>query len=79
MRIAAMFELFETVSSTVFAMYDSLDEALADIRNEIRLGGRGVAETWALGEHCQDGDLVCLAAGDALIDLAMTTHVSAAS
>ena len=79
MRIAEMFELFETMSSTVFATYDSLDEALQDIREEIRLGGRAVAQTWALGEYRQDGDLVCLAAGDALVDLAMTTRVSAAS
>ena len=74
-----MLELFETSSSTVFAMYDSFDEALRDIREEVRLGGREVAQTWALGEYRQDGDLVCLAAGDALIDLAMATQASAAS
>ena len=44
-----MLELFETESGTVFAMYDSLDEVPADIRDEIRLGGRAVAQTWALG------------------------------
>ena len=31
-----MLELFETESSTVLATYDSLDEALRDIREEIR-------------------------------------------
>ncbi len=74
-----MLELFETRSGSVLATYDSLNKALPDIRKEIRLGGRAVAQTWALGEYKADGSLVCLASGDALIDLAMATRVTAAS
>jgi hypothetical protein len=74
-----MFELFETKSSTVFATYDSLDEALQDIREEVRLGGRAVAETWALGEYRRDGELIFLAEGDVLIDRALAAQVDVAS
>jgi hypothetical protein len=74
-----MFELFETKSSTVFATYDSLDEALQDIREEVRLGGRAVAETWALGEYRRDGELIFLAEGDVLIDRALAAQMDVAS
>ncbi len=74
-----MFELFEGKSSTVFATYASLDEALQDIREEVRLGGRAVAETWALGEYRRDGELIFLAEGDALIDRALAAQVGVAS
>lgn len=74
-----MLELFETESSTVLAIYASLDEALRDIREEVRLGGRVVARTWALGERQDGGEVVCIAVSDALVDRALAQRVSAAS
>lgn len=74
-----MLELFETESSTVLATYDSLDEALRDISEELRVGGRIVTRTWALGERKDNGDVVCIAIGDALADRALAQPLSAAS
>ncbi len=74
-----MLELFETESSTILATYDSLDEALRDICAEMRVGGRIVTRTWALGERQEDGSIACLAIGDALADRALAQSLSAAS
>jgi hypothetical protein len=74
-----MLELFETESGTVLATYGSLDDALDDIREEIRVGGRTVAQTWALGERQQDGRVTCVVQGDSLIDRAQNHAVRAAS
>ena len=74
-----MLELFETESSTVLATYDSLDEALHDIREEVRVAGRAIAQTWALGERQNDGQIICIAMGDALADRAIAVRISAAS
>ena len=74
-----MLELFETESSTILATYDSLDEALRDISEEVRVGGRVIARTWALGERHDDGEVVCIAIGDALADRALAIPLSATS
>ena len=74
-----MLELFETESSTVLATYDSLDEALRDISEEVRMSGRAVARTWALSERQGDGEVICIAVGDALMDQALAIHMSATS
>jgi hypothetical protein len=74
-----MVELFETESGTVLATYGSLDDALDDIREEIRVGGRIVAQTWALGERQQDGRVTCVVQGDSLIDHAQARPVIAGS
>jgi len=77
--MAIMLELFEIESSTVLATYDSLDEALRDICEEVRAGGQAIARTWALGERQDDGGLICIATGDALADMALAQPLSAAS
>jgi hypothetical protein len=77
--MAIMLELFETESSTILATYDSLDEALRDIREEVCLSGRMVARTWALSERHDDGSSICIAIGDALTDQALAQPLSAAS
>ena len=74
-----MLELFEIESSTILATYDSLDEALRDIREEVRVGGRNVTRTWALGKRREDGGIACIAIGDVLADRALAQSLSAAS
>ncbi len=74
-----MLELFETESSTILATYDSLDEALRDIREEVRIGGRVVTRTWALVESQEDGSIACDEIGDVLADRALAQSLSAAS
>ena len=74
-----MLELFETESSTVLATYDSLDEALRDISEEVRMSGRAVARTWALSERRDDGAFTCIAVGDALTDQALAISMSTTS
>ncbi len=74
-----MLELFETESSTVLATYDSLDEALRDIREEIGMNGRAVARTWALSERQDNGQFTCIAVGDALTDQALAISMNATS
>ncbi len=74
-----MVELIETETGTVLARYSSLEVALTDVGEQIRIVGRNAARTWALGERQQDGRLVRIAAGEALANRAQGHVPRAAS
>lgn len=65
-----MFELWDAESANVIDEYETLESALADVREMARQYGRESVLTWSLLSVSEDGDSVRLAKGADLADLA---------
>ena len=68
-----MFEIWNQVSGNAVGEFESVERALAAVRAAVAAYGRSYAEEWALAV-ADDEETQPIAAGDALITLALGTH-----
>lgn len=64
------YELWDTASSNLVGSYPTRKAALAVVRNAVREHGPGVFDTIALGGEDDRGNVVPIAQGRALVELA---------
>ena len=65
--MAIMYELLDTSTGNLVAIFETEQEALASVRRTIVLQGRAAVRTLALGTVDEAGDGDQLVAGDTLI------------
>ena len=65
--MATMYELLDTSTGNLVAIFETEEEALASVRRTLARQGRAAVNTLALGTVDEAGDGDQLAAGDALI------------
>ncbi|MGH2557646.1 MAG: hypothetical protein ACRDJH_01170 [Thermomicrobiales bacterium] len=69
--MSAIYELWDRETANQIGSYESRAEAMAIVRDAVRVNGADALATVALGRETEDGDTVVIAAGRDLADLAL--------